>query len=120
MASRQPHRLEIAGSIPAPATNSNGGEMKMKQDPILAEVASQICSSGICLAKRSKLPICSPAQAHKLENCILDVKAKLPAKCKPYWSKPSEKQPEECYNPFSVCRASLGCRFGGAKEEARA
>jgi len=86
VASRQPHRLEIAGSIPAPATNNNGGEMKMKQDPILAEVASQICSSGICLAepkKKSKLlPICSPSQAKALEKCILDVKAKLPAKCK--------------------------------------
>jgi len=48
------------------------------------------------------------------------VKAKLPSKCKPYWSKPPEKQPEGCYNPFSVCRASLGCRLGGAKKyEAR-
>ena len=259
VASRQPHRLEITGSIPAPATNNNGGEMKMatdksicrqlgrllkeepwgsdmlrdyslrleyqakqaaecpkiqreayeraaivrnaitslmqatykkgsevqmKQDPILAEVASQICSSGICLAERSnpvrcisegsrgkkerqvtcyegakvlarkvypnpvearkatrrfvkeyetkgtaklaasacsKLPICSPAQARKLENCILDVKAKLPARCKPYWSKPPKKQPGGCYSPFSVCRASLGCRLGGAKKyEAKA
>ena len=96
-------------------------EFMYAQDPILAEVASQICSSGICLAKRSKLPICSPAQARKLENCILDIKAKLPAKCKPYWSKPPKKQPGGCYSPFSVCRASLGCRLGGAKKyEAKA
>jgi len=90
--------------------------MKMKQDPILAEVASQICSSGICLAERSKLPICSPAQARKLENCILDVKAKLPAKCKPSWSKPPKKQPEGCYNAWAVCRSSVGCRLGGSKK----
>jgi len=35
------------------ATYKKGSEVQMKQDPILAEVASQICSSGICLAERS-------------------------------------------------------------------
>ena len=98
------------------ATYKKGSEVQMKQDPILAEVTSQICSSGICLAKRSKLPICSPSQAKVLERCILDVKAKLPAKCKPYWSKPLEEQPGRCYNAWAVCRSSVGCRLGGSKK----
>ena len=69
------------------------------------------------LARRhsKNLPLCSPPDAQKLESCILDVKAKLPAKCEPHWSKPQNKQPEGCYNPFSVCRASLKCRLGESK-----
>ena len=98
----------------------NGGEVKMA-DPILAEITRQICSTGICLAepkKRSKLPICTASEKKKLESCILAVKAKLPAKCEPYWSKPANKQPEDCVNPWAVCRASLGCRLGSRKEKA--
>ena len=94
-------------------------EVEVAQDPILAEVTSQICSTGICMAKPKKkgmLPICSPSQAKALRRCSEDVKAKLPSKCKPYWSKPPEKQPEECYNPFAVCRSSIGCRLGGSKK----
>jgi len=193
------------------ATYKKGSEVQMKQDPILAEVNSQICSSGICLAKSrkrvrtpgwgeisqyvnrpqtknfkiyvsqvssgkweflgdiplglvepgtehsrlfdtreealaaakklgfeegkiysketgeevkpsplqgnpGKLPICSPSQAEALEKCILDVKAKLPARCKLNWSKPPEKQPERCYNAWAVCRSSVGCRLGGSKK----
>ena len=94
----------------------------LKQDPILAEVTRQICSTGVCLAepkKKGKLPLCTPSQAKSLERCILDVKAKMPSSCKPHWSKPASKQPEGCVNPFSVCRSSLGCRLGGRKEKVR-
>lgn len=93
------------------------GEVKMS-DPILTEVISQICSTGICLAehKKDKLPICTPARTKKLEKCIVDVKAKLPEMCKPHWSKPPGKQPEGCVNPWAVCRAAIGCRLGGSKE----
>ena len=90
----------------------------LAQDPILAEITKQLCSTGVCFAspKKGKLTICSPSQAEALRRCSEDVKAKLPSKCKPYWSKPPAKQPEGCYNAFSVCRASLGCRLGGGKK----
>ena len=86
--------------------NKSGGEVKMaefKQDPVLAEVASQICSSGICLGAkgRSRLPVCSADQAKKLEACILDVKAKI-------------KETGYKGNPYAICRTSLGCRRGGS------
>jgi predicted aspartyl protease len=106
-----------------PVFFQSGGEKmaELKQDPILAEVASQICSTGICLGAKGKgkLPICSAEQKKALERCILDVKAKLPEKCKPYWSKPPEKQPEGCYNPYSVCRSQLSCRLGGSSKYER-
>jgi len=88
--------------------NKSGGEMKMS-DPILAEVTSQICSTGICLAgakKKSKLPICTVSQAKALRRCAEDVKAKI-------------KETGYKGNPFAICRASLGCRPGNRKEKVR-
>jgi len=99
-----------------------GGVAMKMFDPLLAEITRQVCSTGICLAesrKKSKLPICSAPEKKKVEQCILDVKAKLPNKCEPYWSKSASKQPDDCVNPWAVCRASLGCRPGSRKEKVR-
>jgi hypothetical protein len=90
-------------------SNKSGGEVRMAIDPILDEVASQICSSGICLGAKGKgrLPICSAEQARKLEDCILDVKEKI-------------KETGYKGNPYAICRANLGCRRGGSRKyEAR-
>ena len=97
-------------------------EVEVAQDPLLAEITKQVCSTGACFAKGSnpkKLSICSASEKKKLEWCILDVKAKLPSKCEPYWSKSASKQPDDCVNPWAVCRASLGCRPGNRKEKVR-
>ena len=82
-----------------PRKTGRGGEMEMS-DPILAEVISQICSTGICLAepkKKSKhLPICSPAQAKARESCIIKLKPRQKA--------------GEIKSAFAVCNVSIGCR----------
>jgi hypothetical protein len=65
------------------------------------------------------LPICSPSEAKALERCITRVKAKQPKYCEKEWHKPPEKMREGCYNPWAVCRASVGCRLGGTEEYER-
>jgi hypothetical protein len=112
---------------PAPALfqnwclpNNKEGEEKMKTelkaDPLLAEIASQLCSGRVCFARSDKtdrLPICSPSEAKALERCITKVKAKQPKYCEKEWHKPPEEMRKGCYNPWAVCRASVGCRLGG-------
>jgi hypothetical protein len=49
--------------------------------------------------KTDRLSICSPSEARKLERCILDVKKKI-------------KETGYKGNPYAICRASVGCRFG--------
>jgi len=80
-------------------------EANFAQDPILAEVTRQVCSSGICLGAKGKdkLPICSAEQAKALERCILDVKEKI-------------KETGYKGNAYAICRASLGCRRGGSRK----
>jgi hypothetical protein len=140
---------------------------EMAQDPLLTEIASQLCTGGTCLAgkvrykpgeivkykdervrvlehigdrvdifipsrqkevwvkpemlqrierqpiQENPLPICSPSEAKALERCIIKVKAKQPKYCEKEWHKPPEEMREGCYNPFAICRASVGCRLGG-------
>jgi DNA adenine methylase len=69
--------------------------------------------------KENVLPICSPSEAEALERCIAKVKAKQPKHCEKEWHKPPEEMREGCYNPYSVCRASVGCRLGGTEEYER-
>jgi hypothetical protein len=88
----------------------------LKADPLLTEIASQLCTGGICFARgdeTDRLPICSPSEAKALERCITRVKAKQPKYCEKEWHKPPEEMREGCYNPFAICRASVGCRLGG-------
>ena len=90
------------------------GEGNLSQLPVRQFVYPLEMSSNT-----SKLPICSAPEKKKVEQCILDVKAKLPSKCEPYWSKSASKQPDDCVNPWAVCRASLGCRLGSHKEKVK-
>jgi len=63
-------------------------------DPLLAEIARELCGIGMCLAYEGKktLPVCSIAKGKKLERCILKVK----------------KSGSEV-NPFVVCQSMIGC-----------
>ena len=82
-------------------------ELKMS-DPLLAEIASQICSTGICLAgskKKSRLPICTASQKRDRESCIRQLKPRQEA--------------GEIKSAFAVCTARLGCRPGRRKERAK-
>jgi hypothetical protein len=70
----------------------------------------------VCFArgdKTDRLPICSPSEAKALERCITKVKAKQPKYCEKEWHKPPEEMRKGCYNPWAICRASVGCRLGG-------
>jgi DNA adenine methylase len=69
--------------------------------------------------QKNPLPICSPSEAKALERCIAKVKAKQPKYCEKEWHKSPEEMREGCYNPYSVCRASVGCRLGGTEEYER-
>lgn len=84
-------------------------------DPLLAEIASQICQTGACFArgdKKGKLPVCSPAQREARERCLLAVKERnVEAGCKPEGT-----GSKKCPSAFAVCTTSIGCRLGRAKE----
>jgi hypothetical protein len=92
---------------------------ELRADPLLTEIASQLCTGGVCFARSDKtdrLPICSPSEAEALERCIIKVKAKQPKYCEKEWHKPPEEMRKGCYNPWATCRASVGCRLGGTEE----
>jgi len=95
--------------------NNKEGEFQ-QVDSLLAEIASQICTSGACFArgdKKAKLPICSPAQKEAREHCILAVKERnIEAGCKPEGT-----GSKKCPSAFAVCTASIGCRLGREKEK---
>jgi len=82
-------------------------ELKMA-DSILAEVASQICSTGICLGepkKKSPLPICTASQKKDRESCIRQLKPRQKA--------------GEIKSAYAICNVSVGCRPGGRKEKVK-
>ena len=87
-------------------------------DPILAEVARQVCSTGMCFAKpgkKSRLPICTASQAKDRKSCILKVKERnVEAGCRPEGT-----GSKKCPSAFAVCTASVGCRPGSRKEKVR-
>ena len=91
---------------------------KLAQDPILAEITRQVCSTGICLGepkKKSKLPICTASQKKARGNCIIKIKERnVEADCRPEGT-----GSKKCPSAFAVCTASLGCRPGSRKEKVR-
>jgi len=95
--------------------------LKLKQeatmyedDPLLNTIHAELCPGIIpCLAKgKPKLPVCNAEESKRLEDCILDIKDRnREAGCKPEGT-----GSKRCPNPFAVCRASIGCRFGPGKK----
>jgi hypothetical protein len=80
---------------------------ELRQDPILAEIASQICTVGLCNPDSEK-PICSSNELKKLERCITKVKARNVEAGYPPEGTGSRKAP----NPWAVCSTAIGCRPG--------
>ncbi len=121
--SRSPHKAEIVGSTPTPATKAvsitgrcgasvdtcqftirrkgkphlitKEVETAKVTDPLLDTIAKELCTTGVCLATEGShpLPVCTKSKAKKLERCILSVKAK-----------------GDVVNPFAVCQSQLGCK----------
>jgi len=82
----------------------------LAQDPILAEITKQLCSTGVCFAKPKKgeFPVCSPSRAEARESCIREVKERnIEAGCRPEGT-----GSKKCPSAFAVCTASVGCRPG--------
>ncbi len=77
-------------------------------DPMLAEIARELCTTGLCLASEGAktLPTCTKAKGEKLEHCILQVKARnVSAGCKP-----EGDGTKKCPSAFAVCQSSLKCK----------
>jgi len=90
---------------------------KLKFDPLLTAIGCQIGVGCLASPKKTKMPVCTAEQKTKRESCIIQVKAKLPSGCtRKEWSKPQDKRKTGCYNPFSVCSSSVGCRLGRSNE----
>ena len=90
-------------------------EEEMKQDPILAEIAKQICGGGLCAfanPESEEKPVCTSKELKTLERCIQQVKDKQPKRCKKEWQKPVKEMAKGCYNPWAVCTEAVGCRVG--------
>ena len=82
-----------------------GGELKMS-DPLLAEIASKVCSTGVCFAepkKKSRLPICTSKQVAARERCIIKLKPRQKA--------------GEIRSAYAVCTAAVSCRPGRKGEK---
>lgn len=79
---------------------------RMKQaDPVLKEIASQVCGAGLC-STDSELPICTPAERKKLRSCVRKVQKKnVKAGCRP-----GGEGTAECPVPYAVCYTAIGCR----------
>jgi hypothetical protein len=89
---------------------------KLQFDPLLSAIGCQIGVGCMANSIKSELPVCNSEQKTRLENCIIDVKAKLPKGCGPKeWNKPQGERLEGCYNPFAVCSSSVGCKLKGNK-----
>uniref|UniRef100_A0A6M3IRC7 Putative aspartyl protease n=1 Tax=viral metagenome TaxID=1070528 RepID=A0A6M3IRC7_9ZZZZ len=97
--------------IPGFQSSVSGGKGELHQaDPLLTEIASQLCDMGTCLlasGKKSKtLPLCSPPGAKKLERCILSVKERNVDK----GCKPEGTGSKKCPSARAVCISSVGCK----------
>lgn len=74
-------------------------------DPVLSEIASQVCGAGLC-STDSDLPICTAPQRKKLRSCVRKVQKKnVKAGCRP-----GGEGTAECPVPYAVCYTAIGCR----------
>ncbi len=91
------------------------GATMYEGDPLLKTIHAELCPGVIpCLLtdRKPKLPVCNAEEGKRLEDCILDVKeSNRETGCKE-----GARSSKHCPNPFAVCRSSIGCRLGRAKE----
>jgi len=80
--------------------------------PVPPEVLADYPDLAKTVKVANPLPVCTKPQAKKLESCTLKVKARNVE----HGCKPEGTGSKECPNPFAVCRASIGCRFGPGKK----
>jgi len=86
------NRLNVLRGKLDPSLNVCRGQSLMFQepeaklaDPLLATIAHELCTVGMCLASDKKpLPVCTPKKADKVERCIAvcqsSLKCKIPVK----------------------------------------